>query len=532
MFAKPKPAPAPAPVPAPKANPSPPAAPSTTAQPPEPQDLENESLPPPPPSMDPVETPMEDSAEALAPSEPEPRIPSPKDKLTETNLEQVLDTSAPPPTGTQASTVASSLLTPGLPGPSTPYSSGNQLPAARPPMGGFASSAYRATGVSGRSTSFQRRVLDQQEAVVMPNNPAVDRAAVQFGSLGLNGAGDDVDVDDEREDAETRAQPPQHSPVAHPVASLPPAPHQSLPPQQSPVKEPEPTPRQAPGLPVAPQAQQAMAAQPTASQSSLGTPSAAHQSSQGSQAYGQFNRYGQPATQPEPALTAPKSYDPFGHQTNQVISSQNQFEGYSTLNPTQQPQPQQPQHSQLGAFSSAATDYSSYYTADPQQRGGYPNYYNAVYNQQSGQGLQDAGADQARSGSGLGQSTVADPSPYSTAPTQPQGPSRYGQAGETQNSGHSTPNPALVGQQPPQQQQQQSQQPPAPQQQQQQQPQGAQSQQSQHLQGQQPQTQAGAHAAYPYGHPYFSSPYYAAYMNQVSRFRRGGIGGRVQKGSG
>ena len=47
----------------------------------------------------------------------------------------------------------------------------------------------------------------------MPGNREVDRAAVQFGAFNLNGSGDE-DVDGEREEPETRAQPPQHSPVA------------------------------------------------------------------------------------------------------------------------------------------------------------------------------------------------------------------------------------------------------------------------------------------------------------------------------
>ena len=55
----------------------------------------------------------------------------------------------------------------------------------------------------------------------MPGNRDVDRAAVQFGAFSL-GEGEE-DIDGEREEAETRAQPPADSPVAHPRASLPPA---------------------------------------------------------------------------------------------------------------------------------------------------------------------------------------------------------------------------------------------------------------------------------------------------------------------
>jgi cell division septation protein DedD len=71
-----------------------------------------------------------------------------------------------------------------------------------------------------RTPSFQRRVLDQEEAVRMPGNREVDRAAVQFGAFNLD---DDEDIDGEREEPETRAQPPADSPVAVPRTSLPPA---------------------------------------------------------------------------------------------------------------------------------------------------------------------------------------------------------------------------------------------------------------------------------------------------------------------
>ena len=76
----------------------------------------------------------------------------------------------------------------------------------------------------------------------MPGNREVDRTAVQFGAFNLNGSGDE-DVDGDREEPETRGQPPQHSPVA-PRASLPPA--AGTPPIQ------EPTPKQpSAGLPAA-----------------------------------------------------------------------------------------------------------------------------------------------------------------------------------------------------------------------------------------------------------------------------------------
>jgi hypothetical protein len=77
----------------------------------------------------------------------------------------------------------------------------------------------------------------------MPGNREVDRAAVQFGAFNLNGSGEE-DVDGDREEPETRGQPPQHSPVA-PRASLPPAP------QPTSVPETFPTPKQSAGLPAA-----------------------------------------------------------------------------------------------------------------------------------------------------------------------------------------------------------------------------------------------------------------------------------------
>jgi hypothetical protein len=55
----------------------------------------------------------------------------------------------------------------------------------------------KATGPSGRTASYQRRVLDQEEAVRMPGNHEVDRAAVKFGAFNLKGYGDE-DVDGKR----------------------------------------------------------------------------------------------------------------------------------------------------------------------------------------------------------------------------------------------------------------------------------------------------------------------------------------------
>ncbi|KAI9798183.1 MAG: hypothetical protein M1833_004932 [Piccolia ochrophora] len=432
--------------------------------------------------------------------EPEPNITPSKDALTETNLDKVLDTSGPQISATAASTVASSKGVSG--GADTPFSSTAQLPASRPSTGGYAATAFKATGASGRTSSFQRRVLEQQEAVVMPGNHAVDRAAVQFGSLGLNGSGEDLDVDEEREDAETRAQPPQHSPVAQPRAALPPASNQALPSQtqnQSLPQDSIPTPRQAPGLPAAPpQQRQPVPHQQPSPQASAATQSMTQQTSQGGHPYGQFNRYAQASTQQEQANAPTKAYDPFGSQSAQNPPHHlDAFQGQSQQASMQsQHQQQSQQQSHAGAFSAGPADYSSYYTADPQQRATYQQGQASQYGQPAGQSQQDAGLGQQRAGSGFGQ-VSAESTQYPSAPSQ-QAPSRYGHGAEGQTSGHSTPNPSIPGQA---------------------QAHGSQTQQPQHVPGQQQQqTQGAAHGGYPYSHhSYYSSPYYA-YMNQFGGY--------------
>lgn len=141
-----------------------------------------------------------------------------KDNLTETNLEKVPDISAPATTATAASTAASTVDQRVLSGAGI---LGGASAASRPPLGGYATSALKATSAAGRSSSFQRRIAEQQEAVVMPGKHAVDKAAVQFGSMGLNGPPQEEGESD-REDPETRVQPPPISPGA-PRASLPPS---------------------------------------------------------------------------------------------------------------------------------------------------------------------------------------------------------------------------------------------------------------------------------------------------------------------
>lgn len=233
------------------------------------------------------------------------------DDLTKTNLDQVPDVSAPAPTATAASTVASVQDPNSLP-PVTPQSRGN--------ASGYAATAFKAAGTTqGRSASFQRRVLEQQEAVVMPANHAVDRAAVQFGSMGLNG-NDSADIDEQREEAETRAQPPQHSPVA-PRASLPPPAH------TQPSAETPSVARPAPGLPPVPQTASSDAAP-----------------------FNDFGRYGE----------AQKPFDPFTHHPTQTQAQAQAQEPFSHQAPTQ-------------AAVTSGSEYSPFYAAD-QQRLPY-NYY-------------------------------------------------------------------------------------------------------------------------------------------------------------
>lgn len=410
---------------------------------------------------------------SLVSSEAAVDLTPPKDPLTETNLEQVLDTSGPANTGTAASTVASTVDN--RIGMGTPMQSSAQPSTNRPPLGGYATSAYKATGMPGRSASYQRKILEQREAVVMPGKHAVDRAAVQFGSMGLNGSNEDLDVDDDREEPETRAQPPQHSPIA-PKATLPPG---QLPPALA--DESLPTPRQAPGLP--PPNQQALqqAMQPSnADQGSL------QQSNPSISQYNQFTgRFASQPTPQEPSAPAPKPYEPFGSQIQQP---QHSYDGYPAVSQGQPPSQQTPTH--LGGLSSAPHDPSSYYTSD--QRA-YQNYY-SNYGQQSQQNPQD----QNRTSSAYGTSAAEQSTQHATSQAQQQPLGRYAQPNDPQTSGSSTPNPTLPGQ--------------------------SQQNQAAHMlhQQQQPQGQSGGqHGGYPYGHPYYPNAYYQPYMNQVSNHAYG-----------
>ncbi|KAL2800995.1 hypothetical protein BJX66DRAFT_290674 [Aspergillus keveii] len=322
LFAKPaappQKKPAPAPVPAPAAAPAPASVDEKLVVAPVPEETpaEPEAAPAPAPAPVPVPgpvpvIPITAEKPAAVPQQPteEPQVATPpsadvepsKDDLTKNNLAQIPDVSPPVPTATAASTIGST-IDPSIAAASTP---------ARPTPSAFPSSALKQ---SIRTPGAQRRVMEQQEAVVMPGNHAVDRAAVQFGSMGLN----EADIDENREDTETRAQPPQHSPVA-PRASLPPSTQAPQVPTEVPAVS-----RPAPGLPPVPQA------------------SAADNS------FSDFARY----------TDSHKPYDPFTQQVSQP-----------------QPQVQEPFANQAPIQPTATTgsDFSPFYAGD--QRLPY-TYYN------------------------------------------------------------------------------------------------------------------------------------------------------------
>jgi hypothetical protein len=379
LFAKP----APEPAPKKSAIPAPPPAEESLLQPEEKEPDEVAEQPPAESSVDGIipdveGTPSSESAITLAPS---------KDELTHDNLEHIPDVSQPIATATAASTVASTQ------DPNSILTSTQQ--ALRPGMSGYAASALKATSGSGRSSSFQRRVLEQQEAVVMPENHAVSRAAMQFGSMNINGSPDDPMLEEDREEPETRTQLPDDSPIA-PRASLPPPPTGQAP---APA-EAAPAARPAPGLPPVPQ-QQSTSPPPTTAYAD------------------QFARYGQPAQ---------KAYDTFGQQPAQQQQSQAQ-DAFASQAPTQTQQ----------ASTSAPTDYSAFYNQDAQRNISYQNYYG--YGQ-----TQDV---QQRSGSAFGSTATETQPQYATSRPQAGFPQQ-----DTQHSGTNTPNPAVSSQQPQQQSQQ------------------------------------------------------------------------------
>jgi len=323
-------------------------------------------------------------------------IPS-KDPLTEENVEHLPDESIPPATQTVASTAGSMDPRNLTPLPSQP------APIGRPPVGGYATSAYRATGQPGRSASYQRRVQEQQEAVVMPGHNAVDRATVQFGSMGLSSeAGPDVDED--REEPETQ-KALQHSPPSQPRTSLPPVPRQAGSGLEGGMLESLPTPKQAPGLPPASMQNQQQMQEATMAHA------LAQDQSQINPNYAPYARYGQPGMQQDSGAQQQKPYDPFSHQ-----AQASQYEQYGAQQAPQQQQQQQSQ-SGFGGLTSAPNDYSNYYTSN-EQRNAYNQYYGSSYGHQDARnssGQQDIGMSQHRSASGFGAAPTE-----AAYPSQPQ----------------------------------------------------------------------------------------------------------------
>ncbi|KAF7197591.1 hypothetical protein HII31_01094 [Pseudocercospora fuligena] len=453
------------------------------------------------------------AAPAVEESAPEPAIETTPDPLTEENVEHLPDESIPPATQTVASTTGSVDPRNLTPLPTQP------APIGRPPISGYAAAANRLAGTGGRSASFQRRVQEQHEAVVMPGHNAIDRTALQFGSMGLNGE-PDPDVDEEREEPETRQAPQSKPPsparlsllgsqrqklprridgLAHkviqydanplPIGSPPSQPRTSLPPApqvaQQPTLQENSTPKQAPGLPPASAQNQQQIQDGSLGQSQ---PEPVSQFSNS-----QYGRYGAPGLQQDAAAQQQKPYDPFGHQ-----AQQSQYDQYS--------HGQQPQHPAGFGLSSAPSDYSQYYTAD--QRNAYSQYYGNSYSQESRpqaaqqQSHDPIGPQRSSSGFGAGPNDSAfgsqgQPQPQAIGQSQ----SRFAEA---PGSGNNTPNPVMAQQQP-----------------------VPTSQAQQHsMHAAQGHHQGGYSSSFPYGHPNYNSPYQQAYANQFYGGNQfGGYGG-------
>ncbi|CAJ2513154.1 Uu.00g012730.m01.CDS01 [Anthostomella pinea] len=476
-----------------------------------------EPLPPAEPVAPELDVPVEETAEepvelpaaVETPKvvEPDTTIPPSEDDLTKLNLEQLPDESNPPATATAASTAADSWdprQQQQQSATATPLSAAQaQHQTSRPTTSGYAATALKATDrPATRMPSYQRRLLEQEEAVRMPGNREVDRAAVQFGAFSLNGTEDDIDGD--REDPETRTQPPPESPVAVPRASLPPVSQPAHPAQVSDAfsaQKPNTSLSQAPGTAGTIPSHFYQVDNPTngvlatAVAPPTGPAAATVQPPQAPQQYGRFPQ----ASTQEPAGFPQKSYDSFGQQT--ATTSAGSFDNFTA--PTTQPSG--PQSS--SAFSSAPNEYSTYSAYNnPQSRNAYDNYYGQQYGQQqAGQGHHDTPNAHNRGFGGYNASQNENLSQYPQSGAQP---SRYQAvpSADAHNSGHNTPNP--VGQAQPQS--------------------SAQTNQSQsNLHQQQPPANA-----YPYGHPYYSSPYYSQYMNYSGGYGQGGYGGGGGGGGG
>lgn len=489
------------PVPVPKEPSAPKPAETTELQP------TAEPVPPEPEAVEPMEetTPIAQNAvPAPAPimTEPESTLTPPRAELTETNLEQVVDTSNPPATDTAASTAADSWDPRQSPvsAAATPLSAAqHQHHTQRTATSGFAASAMKATAErSTRMPSHQRRVLNQEEAVRMPGNREVDRAAVQFGAFNLHGG--DEDIDGEREEPETRAQPPADSPVAHPRASLPPVSQPVAVPEAYPQKSAAAMPAGASGVGTvkpgdstrAHFANVATAATtPAAHPQGMLGPLLAMIRQQGTDllivpSAQQYGRFGHGVAQ-DVAATSQKPADPFSHQS--ASAAQPQFDSFATQ--SSQPQTQQPG----GSYSSAPSEYPNYYTANQPERNPY-NFYQQYGSQQGAHGQHEGGvpSQQRPFGGYNAQNDNLSQYPQSGAMhAQP----RFGTSSESQNSGHSTPNPTAQAQQAQQQ--------------------GA------------PGTQPQSHGQqYPgYSHPYYSNPYYHQYYSGYGQGGFGPYGGKA-----
>ncbi|KAL8370113.1 hypothetical protein RB595_000473 [Gaeumannomyces hyphopodioides] len=517
---------APKPVPPkPKAAPAPPPpAEAIEPLPPVAEPVPAEEEPAPAPVEMPAEPVVKETPQAPIPEIPtvipEVALPPSQDQLTETNLEQITDISNPPDTETARSEAADSWdphAAAALSATATPLSASQQQhqaqQAGRAATSGYATTALKATERSAtRTPSFGRRLLDQEEAVRMPGNREVDRATVQFGALNFSGLEEDIDGD--REEPETRTQPPDDSPVSHPRTSLPVAQPAAVPDSfaaQKPAAVPAAVPAAAP--PTGPAAATPSALAPQQPAAAVPTPQQPQQppiSSQPSQPQG-FGRFAQDQQQ----SYGQKSFDAFAQQNaaSAPPAGQHQFDSFASS----QAQPQA--HSQASApapapaqvpataLSSAPNDFSSYYTADHQGRGPY-SYYNQNYGQQQQgmQGQQDG--IPSRSLGGYSAAQTENLSQYPQSGVQAPASSRFsaGSALDAQGSGNNTPNPAGQSQQ-----------------------QAGQTAQSQsHVQ------QAQHANQYPYGqHPYsYNAPYYA-YMSQFQTgFNQGGYGAPYGKQAG
>ncbi|KAK0627582.1 hypothetical protein B0T14DRAFT_139503 [Immersiella caudata] len=457
--------------------------------------------PEPEPFVEAEPAPVEPEEQPTYPTPPPPAVPvvvvpevallPSKDQLTETNLEQIIDESKPAPEGTARSEATDSWDPRAQPNATaTPLSASQQQhQPARTPASGYATTATKATErTATRTPSHTRRILEQREAVRMPGNrDQVDRAAVQFGAFSLN---DEEDIDGDREEPETRPQPPEDSPIAHPRTSLPPV-------QPAPVPEAFAAQKPAATLPPTGPA----ASTPTAAQAAPTAPSQVVQPPTAPSAQ-QFGRFGQTAPTEPASFPASKPFDSFGQQQATASAAQSQFEGGFPG----QAQPAQPQTQQQpgGAFSSAPGEFSAYYTADAQSRN-YNYYNNQNFGQQAGaQGQQDALSSQPqRSFSGYNNAQNDSLSQYPQSGVQHAQSGRFSTTAgaDAQASGTPTPNQAVAPGQAAQTTQAQS-------------------------HGQQPQHDYAYNS-----HPYYTNQYYSNYMGYGGQGGYGGgYGGPYGKG--